>query len=126
MDIPYKIRAILLLNPLITALIADKIFPIFVSQGDNPPAILYEFEEREPMQSVSCKVRVSTIALHCFSLKYDEAKYIADLIEQSLDKFHDNEIHFCLMESKKDIPESVEEGSGQIYHVEIIFNIQSI
>ena len=59
MDIPYKIRAILLLNPLITALIADKIFPIFVSQGDNPPAILYEFEEREPMQSVSCKVRVS-------------------------------------------------------------------
>jgi len=126
MDIPYKIRDILLLNPLITALISDKIFPIFVTQGNKPPAILYEFEEREPMQSVSCKVSISTIALHCFSHKYDEAKKLADLIEQSLDKFHDNEIHFCLMESKKDIPESSEEGQGQIYHVEVIFNIQSI
>ena len=126
MDIPYKIRDILLANSQITALISDKIFPIFVSQGNDPPAILYEFEQREPVQSVSCKVSISTIALHCFSEKYDEAKHLADLIEQILDKFYDNEIHFCLMESKKDIPEPTEEGRGQIYHVEIIFNIQSI
>lgn len=126
MDIPYKIKDILSANTLITAIIDDKIFPIFVTQGTKPPAILYEFEESKPMQTPNCKIRNSTIALHCFSTSYDECKQLADLSEASLNTFHDNEIHFCMLESKKDIPENGEEGSGQIYHVEIIFTIQSL
>lgn len=127
MDIPYKIRDIILANPLIVELIQDKVYPIFVTQGSNAPAILYEFEQGENLQSVACKIRNSTIALHCFSYQYDEAKQISDLAEQSLDNFHDAEIYYCKMESKKDIPETTEEGSGgQIYHVEVIFTIQSI
>ena len=126
MDIPYKIKDILSANALIVAIINDKIFPIFATQRTDPPAIIYEFEESKPLQTPNCKIRNSTIALHCFSKSYDETKQLADLAESSLNAFHDNEIHFCMLESKKDIPENVEEGSGQIYHVELIFTIQSI
>lgn len=126
MDIPYKIKDILSANALITAIIDDKVFPIFATQGTDPPAILYEFEESKPTQTPNCKIRHSTIALHCFSKSYDESKQLADLTEASLNTFHDNEIHFCMLESKKDIPETDEEGGGQIYHVELIFTIQSI
>lgn len=127
MDIPYKIRDILLANSLIVAFIGNKVFPILATQGTPLPGIIYEFEERQSEQSPNCRVRNSTIALHCFSRKYDETRQLSDQCEASLDTFHDEEIHFCRMESKKDIPEtSTEEGDGQIYHVEIIFNIQSI
>jgi hypothetical protein len=126
MDIPYKIKDILLANTLITNIIGNKVFPILATQGTDPPAILYEFEESKPMQTPTCKIRNATIALHCFSTSYDQAKVLSDLMEGILNTFHDNEIHFCMLESKKDIPENGEEGNGQLYHVELIFNIQSI
>lgn len=105
----------------VRALVAERVYPAFLPQGDERPAIVYRRAATERSQhAAGGDGRVTaTIELHCLATAYGDSKRLADAVREALDGARDTDadppIQRCYLRDESDIAEPPVFGGEQFF-----------
>lgn len=83
-----KLRAKLLANTQLAALVGDRIFVLQAPQGVETPYVVYSIISNNPVYTIGCVNDKPVIQYSVFSQHYSQARTIQNLIRSEIDNYH--------------------------------------
>ena len=108
------IRAVLIADEGVNALVASRIYPQRRPMGTDLPALIYQNVLSHQVESLDAQgvIRRTRLAIECLDNTYGDTKTLRDAVEAALNDYagteEDETIHSTRLESAVDIDEELE------------------